>query len=222
MKALFIITSLVLLSACARPLTDNEDAFAGALFGDSLDRDAVTIRVGIGLMPLPRPKPPVAAEDAPPPRQIPAGFCTRTPQPRQGIRWPAAFVLWNDVFFNRKYYAPDTFAGWPNTVPVPQFLIMSHELVHVWQWQNRATTDYRPSTSAAESGEGIDPYYWEAEAERNFLSYGFEQQAAMVEDYICYRLFEKDNPRLDKLHAIINPTLPLADLEALIIQNTPR
>lgn len=212
----FVIASFILLAACARPLTDNENAFAGALFGDSLDRDAVTIRVGIGLTPLPRPKPAEgAAANA---GEIPAGFCTRTPHPRQGLSWPAAFVLWDDVFFNRKFYAPDTFAGWPHTVPVPHSLIMSHELVHVWQWQNRDRTDYRPSASAAESGEGIDPYYWHDSEKQEFLSYGFEQQAAMIEDYICYRLFEKENPRLDELYNIINPALPLAGLEALLAQ----
>ncbi len=202
---------LFLLAACARPLTPGEDAFAGALFGESLDREAVTVRVGIGLTPLPQPELPVA--DAPPSGNVPAGFCTRTPHPRQGFSWPAAFVLWNDVFFHPKYYAPNALEGWPNSVPLPAFLVMAHELVHVWQWQNRDRTDYNPATSAGESGEGIDPYYWQDENDRPFLSYGFEQQAAMVEDYLCFRIFEPTSPRLKELRAIIEPVLPLEGLE---------
>lgn len=216
MNRRFFLLGLVVLTACARPLSPNEDAFAAALFGDSLDREAVTVRVGIGLTPLPRPEAPRA--DAPPPRSVPDGFCTRIPQPRQGFTWPAAFVLWNDIFFSSKFYAADTFAGWPLSLPLPQFLIMAHELVHVWQWQNRDRTAYRPIDSAAESGEGIDPYYWQAEAGQAFLSYGFEQQAAMVEDFLCFRLFEPDHARVEELRAIINPVIPLDGLEAALVK----
>lgn len=218
------LPALLLLAACARPLSDNEDAFAAALFGNSLNRDAVTVRAGIGVLPLPPAKPDTAADsNAPrPARAVPDGFCTRVPSPSTGPRWPAAFVLWDDVFFSYKYYKADTFAGWPNSVPLPQFLIMSHELVHVWQWQNRDQTQYRPSRSAAEAGIGIDPYYWQIEPGREFLSYGFEQQAAMVEDYLCYRLFERENPRLRDLHAIIDPVLPLAGLERFLAQEVAR
>jgi len=208
------LAALLLLSACARPLTPNEDAFAEALFGDSLDREAVTVRAGIGVLPLPRPRP---APDTPSEaRKVPDGFCKRVPSPSKGPRWPAAFVLWDDVFFSYKFYRTDTFAGWPDSVPLPQFLIMSHELVHVWQWQNRDRTGYRPSRSAAEAGIGVDPYYWQDEAAQEFLSYGFEQQAAMIEDYVCYRLFEPDAPRVEELYQIIDPVLPLDGLELLL------
>ncbi len=204
---------LLLLAACARPLTPGEVAFAGDLFGPSLDTAKVRVRVGAGLTPLPAPapRPPAQGSRA----EIPEGFCTRTPQPRK-IRWPAAFALGNSIFFKRQYYAPDTFPDWPNAILLPQGLIMAHELVHVWQWQNRATTHYSPLRPLAEAARKADPYFWDGTGARPFAAYGFEQQAALIEDYLCYRLFEPDAPRLTELRAILAPTLPLDRLEAAL------
>ena len=204
---------LLLVAACARPLTPGETAFAHDMFGPALDTSKVRVRVGAGLTPLPRPAP------LPPARHsradIPKGLCTRTPQPRR-IRWPAAFALGNSIFFKRDYYAADTFPGWPAHVLMPQGLIMAHELTHVWQWQNRATTHYSPLRPLAEAARKADPYYWNGTGPRPFAAYGFEQQAALVEDYLCFRLFEPSSPRLDELRAILAPALSLGRLEAAL------
>ena len=202
---------LILLAACARPLTPGEAAFAGDLFGPSLDTAKVRVRVGAGLTPLPRPTPRAPAQGSR--AEIPAGFCTRTPQPRK-IRWPAAFVLGNSVFMKREYYAADTFPGWPDAILLPQGFIMAHELTHVWQWQNRATTHYSPLRPLAEAARKADPYYWNGTGPRPFAAYGFEQQAALIEDYLCFRLFEPNAPRVEELRTILAPALPLDQLEA--------
>ncbi len=215
-KALRSALPALLLAACARPLTDNEARFAGEVFGDSLDTAKVRVRVGAGITPLPRAEPEAAPEPGAR-ADIPEGFCTRTPQPRQ-IRWPAAFVLGNTVFFRRDYYVADTFPAWPDSFLVPQGFIMAHELVHVWQWQNRATTHYSPLRPLAEAARVADPYYWDGTGTRPFAAYGFEQQAALLEDYLCYRLFEPDSPRMDELRAILAPALPLDRLEASLGQ----
>ncbi len=204
---------LLVLAACARPLTPGETRFARDMFGDTLDPARVRVHSGAGLTPLPRPEPapepPAQASHA----DIPPGFCTRTPQPRQ-IRWPAAFALGNSVFFKREYYAADTFPNWPDQILLPQSFLMTHELVHVWQWQNRATTRYSPLRPLAEAARRADPYYWDGTGPRPFQAYGFEQQAALIEDYLCYRLFEPTSPRLAELRAILAPVLPPERLEA--------
>ena len=212
-KALRSALPALLLAACSRPLTENEARFAGELFGDSLDPAEVRVRVGAGITPLPAPAP--AAPEQGARADIPEGFCTRIPQPRK-IRWPAAFVLGNSVFFKREYYAADTFPGWPDSFLMPQGLIMVHELTHVWQWQNRATTHYSPLRPLAEAARKADPYIWDQTGPRPFQAYGFEQQAALIEDYLCYRLFESTAPRLDELRAILAPVLPLQRLEAAL------
>jgi hypothetical protein len=206
MSRVFFILLLV-LSACARPLSDNEAAFAGALFGESLDRGAVTVRAGVGLTPLPAPKPDVAVGAPPPP--APKGVCERVERTAKARRWPAAFVLWSDIFWSYDFYTDDAFRGWPDAVPF-QSLIMAHELVHVWQWQNRDRTGYNPARSARESIDEVDPYFWlDGQAEDGFFSYGYERQAAMIEDYVCFQLFEPEAPEVDELEAILAPVLPL-------------
>lgn len=209
MKGAFPLLALFLVAACARPLSTAETEFANALFGDTLDTKAVKVHAGLGLTPLPRARPPVASGAAT--QAVPANFCTRTPQPRR-LQLPAAFVLYNSVFIRHRYYAADTFQGWPEQVPLPQALLMAHELVHVWQWQNRDLTAYRPATSAAESVAQDDPYYWQAQ-DHAFLSYGYEQQAAIIEDYVCNRLFAPHSPKLRELEAILHPVIPLRRFE---------
>ncbi|MCI2399374.1 hypothetical protein [Aliiroseovarius subalbicans] len=213
MRALF---ALFLVAGCARGLAPGEEDFAKALFGDSLNTDRIIVQAGIGVVPLPRDKTPNVDADAPPPRKPPKGMCKRVPSPRLGWQYPAGFVLWNEVYLKSDFYRSDMMEGWPNSVLLPHALLMAHELVHVWQWQNRARTDYTPSTSGAESVGNRDPYFYEADPTRTFLSYGFEQQAAMIEDYVCYRLFEPNAPRRRELYELINPVLPLGNFEAAL------
>ena len=75
---------LILLAACARPLSQAEEKFASDLFGPSLDTKNVKIAQGIGLFP--------------PYNTVPASLtvmrgtekaCVRTPQPR-GAQPPQA------------------------------------------------------------------------------------------------------------------------------------
>ena len=213
----FCLLSVALLSvsACARGLAPGEADFAEALFGDSLDQKRIVVQPGVGLTPLPKdPEPEVRGEAPPPPDRAPQGICTRVPSPREGFQWPAGMVLWNQVLLKRDFYREDMMEGWPRAVPLPQALLMAHELVHVWQWQNRERTDYDPASSGSESVHSRDPYWYVPEAEREFLTYGFEQQAAMIEDYVCYTMFEPRAPRRAELRALIHPVLPLDAFDA--------
>ena len=99
---------------------------------------------------------------------------------------------------------------------MPHSLIMAHELVHVWQWQKRRITGYRPAKAGLESVLNIDPYFYQAGDDAKFLNYGFEQQAALVEDYLCYGLFDPDNPRRAKIRTILEPHFRMDRLDAAL------
>lgn len=211
---LFTLAATVLASGCARTLTPNETIFAKNLFGDTLEIEGIEVLAGAGVLPLPRDYPALRdpsepVEAAPPPRKAPDDLCVRKPSPRRYWDWPAAFVLDDNIYFSYRWYPEDAFAGLPDSALYPVAPIMAHELVHVWQWQNRARTNYSPLVSAGESIEAKDPYFWVPEAGREFLTYGYEQQAAMVEDFVCYVLFDPKDAKVDELADILRPILPV-------------
>lgn len=209
-----VLAALALTSACSRALTPSETAFAQSLFGDTIDTGGIEVLAGAGLTPLPRDYPALRDPSAPPPpepvvRKAPDDLCLRQPSPRRYWDWPAAFVVDNNIYFAYRWYPDDAFASLPDTVLYPQSVLMAHELVHVWQWQNRARTNYSPLVSAGESVASRDPYWWVAEEGREFLSYGYEQQAAIIEDFVCYTFFAPDDPKLAELAGILRPVLPV-------------
>lgn len=193
----------LLLAGCSRPLTEAERGFAEGLFGPTLDVERVRVTRGLGLAPLPEPGPArarvVALKDEP---------CRREPQPGS---WgpPPAFALWNRMHLSRERYTPEMLPGWPDYARLPHVFYLVHELVHVWQWQNRAVTGYAPQRAFGEGLRVSDPYYYEVTAARPFHAYGYEQQASIVEDWLCHRLFDPDNPRRAMLEAILGPVFPL-------------
>ncbi len=207
------VAALSLLAACARPLSPTETMVAESLFGDTLDTSTVTVTAGVGALPLPRARSaagPAMSEARTPPEDL----CVRKRSTRRYWTWPAAFVLWDDIFFSYDFYLADTFAGFPESVPYPSSLIMAHELVHVWQWQNRARTGYTVRDSAGETVENVDPYWFVADRNAEFLRYGYEQQGAIMQDFVCYALFDSKDPKLDELTAILRPVLPVDDFLA--------
>lgn len=208
LRSLALLLGLLFLAACSRPLTTGERAFAADLLGKTLDADKVRVAVGFGLKPPPpTPDPPAQGK-----RRTIAGICDRVPQgPR--TEPPPAFALWNRIHLAKKYYREDTAPGWPDRVLLPQSLIVAHEMVHVWQWQNRKRTGYRPTRAALESVLNLDPYYYTPTDGDTFLSFGFEQQAALLEDYFCYALLDPQNPRRDELRGLLAPHFPLGRLD---------
>lgn len=201
MRYLLALTVLFVLSACAgRPLAEGERALAQDIFYEDLDLDRVRVKSGFRGAP--------ASEDAPLPevQQIAPrpGVCDRVaPSAPQGP--PPGWALYNTIHFSKEWYREDVAPGWPGTVLLPQTLIMAHELVHVWQWQNRDRTGYRPAKAGLESVFNLDPYFYVPDESAGLLEYGFEQQAALLEDYMCYGLFDAANPRRAKLRVILAP-----------------
>ncbi|QIE44296.1 hypothetical protein G5B38_01405 [Pseudohalocynthiibacter aestuariivivens] len=211
--AVLLTTCLVIaLGGCSRALTPNERAFAADILGPSLDADKVRVAQDMGFA-----APPTKSHRVP--RSLPVdsppheGACDRTaPQAASGP--PPAWALFNRVHFVTDLYQPDLAAGWPQYALFPQALVMAHELVHVWQWQNRRRTHYHPVRAALESLVNLDPYFYAPKDGTAFLEYGYEQQAALLEDYLCYALYDPANARRAHLRTILSPYFPLDRLDA--------
>ena len=105
------LVALALLAACARPLTPAETDAARALFGDTLDTGAVTVTAGLGLRRCRASAPRSRAAG----RRHPAAQACASANARPGATttWPAAFVLYDAIFFSHKFYRADTFARFP-------------------------------------------------------------------------------------------------------------
>jgi len=182
-------------------MAPGEVAFAKDIFGKGLNTDKVRVAAGFGVTPEPKvtPLPEKAEKFEPRP-----GVCDRV-APTGPTGPPSAWVLYNKVHFSREFYRDDVLPGYPSQLLLPESLIMAHELVHVWQWQNRKRTGYRPGRAALESFTNKDPYFYVPDEGAGFLEYGFEQQGALVEDYFCYGIFDPQNPRRAKVRAILAP-----------------
>ena len=196
---------LGLLASCGRPLTPTEIAFASTIHGDTLDTAKVRL------------------VDGAPTRAV---TFRRPARPRTTCRErilppitdeivtskPAAVTLWNSVLFDRDWYLDDYLPDYPDTVGLIAAMLLSHELTHIWQWQNRKVTGYSPLRAAFEHQRGNDPYLFEIDTQPRFVDFGYEQQGAIVEEYVCCRALDPAAPRTGRLHALIAQVMPVQDL----------
>jgi hypothetical protein len=88
-------------------------------------------------------------------------------------------------------------------------MYFAHEMTHVWQWQNRATTGYSPFRGLAEHKPGVDPYLFDPTEEIKFLEMGYEQQASLVEEFICCRTLAPDAARTHRLYETLAAVMPV-------------
>ena len=205
MSRLILTLVFLLILSCGRPLTDRERAFAENVQGKTLDLDRVRL-----------------VEGAP----VTAVTYERKARPRLACRErilppveneivtgkPAAVALFNRVYFTKDWYLNDYMAQYPEQMNLVAAMILAHELTHVWQWQNRRTTGYHPLRAAAEHGGRKDPYLFDLDNSADFLDYGFEQQGAIVEEYVCCRALDPDAPRTKRLHDMLGDHFDLAAL----------
>ncbi|WP_420584545.1 hypothetical protein [Ruegeria sp.] len=200
-----MMMALLLLGSCGRPLTDHERAFASAVQGDTLDLDRVRLVEGAPVVPITyyrKARPRLACRER------------ILPPPEEGVVTgkPAAVALFNKVYFNRDWYLEDYMSEFPEQMNLIAAMLLAHELTHVWQWQNRETTGYHPLRAAAEHGGKNDPYLFDLGTSPDFLEYGFEQQGAIVEEYICCRSLDPKAPRTQRLHDMLGAHFDLASL----------
>lgn len=202
LRAFFI---LLLLSGCGRPLTENETAYLATLHGDALDADKVRLGKGalVGSVTFRRKaRPRVACRE----RILP-------PVTDEIVTAkPAAVALFNRVHFTKDWYLPEYLPGYPERLYLIRTMLFAHEMTHVWQWQNRAQTGYSPLRAAAEHGATDDPYLFDLDSTPDFLAFGFEQQGAIVEEYVCCRALAPQAARTQRLHEMLKGAFPVSDL----------
>ena len=203
---------VLLLAACTRGLTESEAQLARDVFGDDLDVTQVRIAKDFGLLP-----PPQSARISVDRRKVAEGAtpCLREPTPPR-TEAPPAFAIGNTLFLSDGIYLVDGGVFWPAGITWPQTFVFVHELTHVWQWQNREITGYSPLRALAEGLPGRDAYFYDPDVELRFENFGFEQQASIIEDYLCHLAFEPANPRVKELRSLIDPVLPMDRLDARI------
>jgi hypothetical protein len=195
----------LLLVSCGRPLTETERSFASRIHGQALDADRVRLHRGapVGAVTFRRKaRPRITCRE----RILP-------PVKEETVTArPAAVALFNRVLFVRDWYSDDYMPAWPERMHLVEAMLLAHELTHVWQWQNRKTTGYHPLRAAAEHGRSDDPYLFDLENTPDFLSYGYEQQGAIVEEYVCCRALAPEAARTRRLHAMLKGAFPVSDL----------
>ncbi|WP_417723457.1 hypothetical protein [Salipiger sp.] len=194
------------LLACGRPLTPNETAFLGAIQGEMTDTGRVRFHDGL------------AAGSVTYRRPIrPRVTCMERIWPESKGETvtvsPGAMTLFNRVFYRKDLYLDDYMAGYPERVDLYGAMLLAHEMTHVWQWQNRRLTGYNPLKAASEHGASPDPYLFDPDTRTRFLEHGYEQQGAIVEEFVCCQVLDPRAPRTARLRAMISEVMPVADLE---------
>lgn len=204
MRILLILSLLVAVS-CGRPLTPTEAQFANAMHGATLDTDRVRFVKGalVGSVTYQRQKRPRLA-------------CRERifPEPTSNLVTvgPAAIALHNRVFYTHPFYLDDFMPRYPEEMSLFSSMIFAHEITHVWQWQNRARTGYSPLRAGGEHVRSDDPYLFDIETDTDFLDYGYEQQAGIVEEYVCCAALDPEAPRTTRLREMLEGAFPVGDL----------
>jgi hypothetical protein len=196
---------LMFLAACGRPLTPSEVSFANQLYGDSLNTNRIRVVDGalVGKVTFERQKRPrLTCRE----RILPE------PTTEKVTVSPAAVVLHNKVFFSKDWFEPDFLPVYPERYSLIHAMLFAHELAHVWQWQNRKVTGYSPFKAANEHGGGSDPYLFDIETDASLLDYAYEQQASIVEEYVCCATLDPTAPRTKRLETLLRGSFPLQQL----------
>jgi len=200
-----ILGSCFLLLACGRPLTPAEQSFAKQIHGPSIDVSRIRLHDGalVGEATYPRPRRPrLTCRE----RILPE------PQTETVTVSPAALVLFNHVYFARDWYQEDFLPDYPEAMSLVHAMLFAHEITHVWQWQNRSGTGYTPFRSFSEHTRSPDPYLFDISTSADFLDYGYEQQASIVEEYVCCATLDPDAPRTQRLRDMLRGAFPLRRL----------
>lgn len=200
-----LLAALLLLAACGRPLTPNEAAFLSELHGPALDIDNVRLHEVRRLsytrvLPTP-PRLTCQARIFPAPR----GETIRVQT--------GALALFEDVYVRADLYRDDMVEGWPEVLPLADAMLLAHEMVHAWQWQNRELTGYHPARAAFEHVRQADPYLFDLATDADFLDYGYEQQGSIMEEYVCCRTLAPQAERTARLHDLLAKHFPLRPLD---------
>ncbi|MDG1353879.1 MAG: hypothetical protein P8P70_12095 [Sulfitobacter sp.] len=201
-----LLIALLFLAACGRPLTDAERAFAQDIHGPTLNYNSVRLHDGT-------PTRAVTFKRKPRPRTTCREliFPPNPPEEKIVTSKPAAVTLFNTVLFDEDWFLDDYLPDYPDRIGLVAAMLLSHELTHVWQWQNRKLTGYHPLKAATEHSVSDDPYLFELE-DSKFLDFAYEQQGSIVEEFVCCRALQPQGARTKRLHSLIRQVMPVAAL----------
>ncbi len=209
MKRTFFLAVLMLLAACGRPLTSNERAFTAATYGPGFPVEKVRLNDSliVGGITYKRPIRPRLT-------------CTeRIWPPSKGETVtvaPGAMVAFHTAYFRNDLYRKDFLPAFPKAMDLLDTMLFAHEMTHVWQWHQRKRTGYHPLKGAGEHSGNPDPYLFDPDTKIGFLDHGYEQQGAIVEEYVCCRLLDPDAPRTTRLRKMIGADMPLESLDKIL------
>ncbi|WP_420557156.1 hypothetical protein [Roseovarius sp.] len=203
----FFLLSLAVLISCGRPLTETEAAFTTQILGSSIDTGRIRLVEGalIGKTTYTRKKRPrIACRE-----RI---FPPQAEETKEVTVSPAAFVLFSKVFYSRDWYLKDYLPDYDERFYLVEAMLFAHEMTHVWQWQNRRQTGYSPLKALREHQVSDDPYLFDVGTDTRFLDYGYEQQASIVEEYVCCATLDPKAPRTARLKELLEGAFPLGKL----------
>lgn len=202
MRALLLIL-LPLLAACAsRPLTEGERAFVAGLQGEDLASSRVRLLQNplLGLYSTTYPvRPRTTCRE----RILP---------PAEGDTFEsttAGVTLYDHIVTNPDWYLEDYLEDWPEKMNLSAAMFFAHEMTHVWQWRHRKETGFTPYRAASEHQTIVDPYLFDSSASPDFLDYGYEQQASLVEEYVCCRTLDPEGARTERLREMLSEVMPV-------------
>ena len=205
-RGLFVCLVLS-LSGCGRPLSHTEKSFIHQIYGESFATSRARLHNGalVGSVTFQRkPRPRLTCRE----RLFPPA------EDEIVTTSPAAVALFNHVFFAKPFYSNDYLEGYPNSMSLYAAMLFAHEATHIWQWQNRAKTGYHPLKAAAEHSTVDDPYLFDINTENRFLDYPYEQQASLVEEYVCCTTLDPEAPRTQRLEEMLSAAFPLGKLHS--------
>ncbi len=120
-----------------------------------------------------------------------------------------AMVIKNNIYYKSDAYKADLAAGFPTNVFVDDLDLLGHEIMHVWQYQNRDRTGYSLLAVALEHIRYSDPYDYHIVPGKKFLDYRFEQQGRIVQDYVRYSFTAPGSAELQALRRLLSQEFDL-------------
>ena len=121
----------------------------------------------------------------------------------------AGAVAWTHVLTSSDWTIPNYAPNYPDVINLSAAMFFAHEMIHIWQWQNRDITGYSPFRGLAEHKPGVDPYLFDPNEEVVFLDMGYEQQASLVEEFICCRTLAPNAARTERLYQTLAQAMPV-------------
>lgn len=197
-----IFLAFLLLTACGRGLTDGERALMTPLLGDSWNADSARMVeapfIGVTTRTFAA-RPQITCRERIAPAPSGPTVQSRT----------AGAVAWTHVLTSTDWTLPDYAEGYPDSFNLVAAMFFAHEMTHIWQWQNRDTTGYTPFRGLAEHKPGVDPYLFDSTEQIAFLDLGYEQQASMVEEFVCCRTIAPEAARTQRLYQTLRAVMPV-------------